>query len=141
MAKTIYVPKSERKSLKSVLSSMKERFEIFRNPSEKNKNNLVASLNGTYLGIDHRVKEWVEAVADGDDDSKFEAMKKIFNGCSIVDLQEVDAETKQPVVVGVNPTTSEAVYSQPVPCLVLDTVSANTVLNFSEDVLRRLMAE
>lgn len=119
-----------RKSLRELLQSGKV-IDIFRNPKN---NNLAAVMNGTYLGIDHRVKEVVEEVADADESTRMAAFKKLANTCSVAELRQVD-DAGNPVVTGVDPETGKAMYAQFVPCLVLDTVSQNTVCRFDASML------
>ena len=125
--------KFQEKSRRSVRDIIKSGsfIDIFRNPKN---NNLVASMNGGYLGIDHRVKEMVEEVADADQTTKVAAFKKLANQCSVAELRQVD-DQGNPMVTGVDPQTGKAVYAEFVPCLVLDTVSQNTVCRLDASML------
>lgn len=129
MAKKNYNERN-RRSVVDIIKSGKI-IDIFRNP---NNNNLAAVLDGTYLGIDNRLKEIVESVADGDAATKRAAFKKLATESYYCELQECD-ENKQPVVTGVDPTTGKATYAQFVPCLVMNTMSGNIVARLDASLL------
>lgn len=128
-----------RKSVKQVLLDEKTPFDIYRNPQN---NNIACKLNGnTNVGIDKRLKAIIETVADSKDEAeKFAAMKEIARNAYFCELQECD-EHGNPVVKGIDPNTGEAMIAEWVPCLVMNTVSANTLMHFDAGKAAKLFED